>query len=72
MRILEGVGTIIQLGGLLARLCKMVRFDRWMPCSLLLNECNVEHAAYIVSIVVLVVPSVFAITLLPGRLEPLS
>jgi hypothetical protein len=28
MCILEGVGTIIQLGGLLARLCKMVRFDR--------------------------------------------
>jgi len=24
MRILEGVGTIIQLGGLLARLCKLV------------------------------------------------
>jgi hypothetical protein len=25
MRILEGVGTLIQLGGLVARLCKMVR-----------------------------------------------
>jgi len=25
MRILEGVGTMIQLGGLMARLCKMVR-----------------------------------------------
>ena len=25
MRILEGVGTLIQLGGLMARLCKMVR-----------------------------------------------
>jgi hypothetical protein len=24
MRILEGVGTVIQLGGLLARLCKLV------------------------------------------------
>lgn len=24
MRILEGVGTLVQLGGLLARLCKMV------------------------------------------------
>lgn len=25
MRILEGVSTVIQLGGLLSRLCKMVR-----------------------------------------------
>ena len=24
MRVLEGVGTVIQLGGLLARLCKLV------------------------------------------------
>lgn len=24
MRILEGVGTLVQLGGLIARLCKMV------------------------------------------------
>ncbi len=27
MRILEGVGTLIQLAGLVARLCKMVRFN---------------------------------------------
>ena len=25
MRVLEGVGTLVQLGGLVARLCKMVR-----------------------------------------------
>lgn len=25
MRILEGVGTLVQLGGLIARLCKLVR-----------------------------------------------
>jgi len=25
MRILEGVGTLVQLGGLMARLCKVVR-----------------------------------------------
>ena len=30
MRILEGVGTIIQLGGLLARLCKLVSCARFM------------------------------------------
>ena len=28
MRILEGVGTLIQLGGLVARLCKMVSVVR--------------------------------------------
>jgi replication factor C subunit 2/4 len=29
MRILEGVGTLVQLGGLMARLCRMVceKFD---------------------------------------------
>ena len=26
MRILEGVGTPVQLGGLMARLCKVVRY----------------------------------------------
>jgi hypothetical protein len=31
MRILEGVGTLIQLGGLIARLCKMVSF--WFSLS---------------------------------------
>lgn len=39
---------------------------------LLLNECNIEHAAYIVSIVIFVIASVLAIALLPGRLNPLS
>ena len=34
MRILEGVGTLIQLGGLLARLCKLVSLFPRVP------ECN--------------------------------
>lgn len=36
MRILEGVGTLVQLGGLMARLCKVVRgFITWAPLRLL-------------------------------------
>lgn len=27
MRVLEGVGTLVQLGGLMARLCKVVRLS---------------------------------------------
>lgn len=33
MRILEGVGTLVQLGGLIARLCKMVRTARHLSYS---------------------------------------
>ena len=57
MRILEGVGTLIQLGGLMARLCKMVRIctilviaELTRPtehktrafCHLVLSHCNKE------------------------------
>ena len=57
MRILEGVGTLIQLGGLMARLCKMVRSctilvitELTRPtehktgafCHLVLSQCNNE------------------------------
>lgn len=57
MRILEGVGTLIQLGGLMARLCKMVRSspisdiaELTRPaehktgafCYLVLSHCNNE------------------------------
>jgi len=50
MRILEGVGTIIQLAGLLARLCKMVSYFGY-PVHFCLTRVT-EHEAYIVSVVV--------------------
>ena len=37
MRILEGVGTLIQLGGLMARLCKMVRLPIASVKEMLMN-----------------------------------
>ena len=37
MRILEGVGTLIQLGGLMARLCKMVRIPITSVKKMLIN-----------------------------------
>jgi hypothetical protein len=41
MRILEGVGTLIQLGGLMARLCKMVRTYSILVFSA--HDRRVEH-----------------------------
>jgi Replication factor C C-terminal domain len=54
MRVLEGVGTLIQLGGLMARLCKMVcaRYFgfREYSCCLLEYEtrtlCSIEYRLY--------------------------
>ena len=44
MRILEGVGTLIQLAGLVARLCKKVK--AWSALSVSLTDmCPLEHEA---------------------------
>jgi hypothetical protein len=44
MRILEGVGTLIQLGGLIARLCKMVSILLCSSTVLWLIDLATEYA----------------------------
>ncbi len=40
MRILEGVGTLIQLGGLVARLCKMVNTTMFVPVNYFTHDLS--------------------------------
>jgi hypothetical protein len=44
MRVLEGVGTLIQLAGLMARLCKQVRRERFfsLQISILIMKSECE------------------------------
>jgi hypothetical protein len=51
MRILEGVSTLIQLGGLMARLCKMVRSHSILVFSA--HDRRAEHKTGAICYVVL-------------------
>lgn len=43
MRILEGVGTVLQLAGLLARLCKLVSWSLFLAGIQLTQKSLAEH-----------------------------
>jgi hypothetical protein len=49
MRILEGVGTLIQLGGLMARLCKMVRsYSILVITELMIDTQNIKPELFVI------------------------
>lgn len=54
MRVLEGVGTLVQLGGLVARLCKMVSFINLFVKRLLTFELLTEYESRTLQVIELV------------------